>query len=188
MSEEMIKIIQALSSISSVLVAIIALIIAYRVERRTQARFSDQLDEARKLSEANVKPLLCIYTRGYINDRGLRLENQGLGTAIITNIIISRGNREADTVVDLINMEDKIVWDSYWRFRKPITYLAAGDNKRLVALTLKRLEADGFNNERAMQTLDKLKDELNKISIEIKYSDVFGNEQPPCRHHVPNDV
>src|SRR4051812_1188981 len=106
-----IKISDALSFIAM----ITSLIVAYRSHRLTKS-----------VAEAHARPILAIYTSEYENEKGLTLVNVGVGTAIVTRIIMSKGAKEADTVAELFSFDKNFKWDTFWRFQQAKDYLQAG--------------------------------------------------------------
>ena len=177
--------IQTSISILSLTVAIIAIVVAFRVENRNQKRFDQGISESKKIAEANVKPLLAIYTIGYETFRGMRLANQGQGTAVITNVVLHKNGVEGQNAADLVDLPQSMFWDTYWRFGGTNLYIKAGDERRLLELSQKNLIAQGIDEKEASEILSILKDEMNNIEITIEYEDIIGNKQPDC-HLTPS--
>lgn len=90
-------VIQANSGSLSALVAlaalVVTLVIAFRVERRSQARFEEQLRQSRELAQAGVRPFVTISSQVYEDLKSVRLINRGIGTAVVTKVEFSRGRR-----------------------------------------------------------------------------------------------
>src|SRR5713226_8903242 len=97
--------IRLVAQLSSTLIAVTALIISFRTERRNQKRFERQLELTSKIATANVKPLLAISWDAYENDKGLSLVNHGVGTAVITDIKFSKGSKQSKDLSELVKFE-----------------------------------------------------------------------------------
>src|SRR5947207_543993 len=98
---------------TSTVVALVALYLTFRAERRNQMRFQEQLDLSRRIAQANVRPLLAVTVSAYVDHKALELENHGAGTAVIRKLAFRRGRRTAGNVLDLMDFERDIVWDDF---------------------------------------------------------------------------
>jgi hypothetical protein len=83
MSQQVVSLIQAMSGVASVTTAVIALVIALRVDARASTRFRTQLDLTQKLAIANIKPVLGLVTAEFSNLKSIQLVNYGTGTAVV---------------------------------------------------------------------------------------------------------
>jgi len=177
--------IQAWVGILSVLAAFAAILLSVFAERRN-----------RQVSQANVRPLLSISSVGYENRRGLRLRNDGVGTAIVTKVTITNGNKTSNAVADVVDVGERVVWDTFRRYTPPLQPVAAGDERKLIELTQKGLtnpntQGKQLSDEQATRILGKLKHEPASVEIAIEYKDIYGNVQPPCTWNadeVQNDA
>lgn len=185
--------IQAWVDIATVIAAVVAIIISIRAEMRSQARWNDDKDREKEIATANARPLLSISSVGYENRRGLRLTNDGIGPAIITEVTIKKGDRSGNTVAEVISLGKPVVWDTFRRFRPPLQPIAAGQERMIIELTaagLKSKEIQGCENTNSEvdEMMGKLKDELRAVQIQIIYTDIFGNVQPTCQWNAENEV
>jgi hypothetical protein len=178
--------IQAAANVSAVIVACLALYLAYKAEKRNQDRFDAQLRQSRELTQASIIPLLQITSEKFEDMKAIKLVNRGIGPAIITNIKFSRGTQETDYLLDL--------------FRKPLVeyagrpfkwaYLRGLDDKRtfvganqtidLMRLSAKNLceQEEGFTPSEALAILDRWQQLKSGIEVRIEYKDALENEKP----------
>lgn len=168
--------IQAWVGLFSVITAFAAILLSVRTERRN-----------RQVSTANARPLLSISGVGYNNRRGLRLTNNGVGTAIVTKVAIKNGDRTGNSVADVVDVDvgENVVWDTFRRFKPPLQPVAAGEERKLIELTQAGLTSPKnqgrvLSDEQATQILQRLKHALATVEITIEYKDIFDNVQPPC--------
>jgi hypothetical protein len=163
------------AQLTSTAVALVALFLSFRNERRNQERFRSQLDLSRQVAEANVKPLLATHINGYDDDKGLVLTNHGAGTAVIQRILFRSGKRTASSVADLIELPREIVWNECPDFEDSTVYLAPRTAEVLLAINEQQLTEQGLTETEIRATLDAVEKQLEKISVRITYSDVLGN-------------
>jgi hypothetical protein len=71
MTQEQATLISSITAIVSSVAAIIAICIAVFVEKRTNKRFSEQLEREERLALANLKPLLAVYPSKFINHKAV---------------------------------------------------------------------------------------------------------------------
>lgn len=128
------EVIQGVASIASVVVAVVALCVAFRVERRNQRRFEEQLKQSREIAIANLTPLLTIQSQVYVNRKGVTLANRGVGTAVITNITFEKEGRTSRCLVELFDLGSDFLWDTFWTFSGDRYYLPADKTYQLVEL------------------------------------------------------
>ena len=176
LSKEMITFIQSMSGILTVWISLIALIIALRVEIRTQKRFERQIEQAKRISSANIKPVLTISVSEYINYKSFVLSNCGLGTAVLVNVEISRNGSKVDNLAELFSFDEHIIWDTYWTFSHE-HYLGPKDKTTLIKLTTNNLKEQGYNEMKSLQILKKWQEQIEGINIKIAYEDIYGNRQ-----------
>jgi hypothetical protein len=159
-----------ISEVLSFIAVIVSLLVAYKSHLLTKS-----------IAEAQAKPILTIYTSEYLNEKGLRIENVGVGTAVITQIKIAKGNIQRNTVAELFQFDQSLKWDTFWRFQQTTDYLKAGERRILARLTAENLVRQGFGESEALAILKSWQSQLEGITIEIDYEDVFGNRQRPYK-------
>jgi hypothetical protein len=181
--------IKLVAQLSSTPIAVTALIISFRTERRNQKRFERQLELTTKIATANIKPLLAISWEAYENNQGFTLVNHGVGTAVITGIEFSRGRKRSNDLAELIDFErveeefeKEVIWDESPSYSDEVFYLPGKSNEDLLRLTMQGLEENEFSEAQANAVLESLEQQLGKIKIEITYEDVLGNKMPKLEH------
>lgn len=155
--------IDTIANVASVIVAVFALAIGIRADRRSQ-RLSY------KIAALSSKPILVIETTSEVNSVAVKLHNYGVGVAIITDAIFHKGNRTSDNLVELLGDEvNSNVWLTYQGFPQGKHYLAPGKWFRLAELTTELLSRNG-QDQKALQQMRKA---LNGIYVEFRYTDVM---------------
>lgn len=183
MSQGFATTVQAIGGVLSALAALSAVLVALHVERRARQRFQQQLDRETRIAHANLKPLLAVYPSKFINHKAVRLENYGLGTAVITSISFSENGRVVQhrNLAKLFSLPHSPVWDYFWTFREKVYYVRSGEKIIMVELTMKNLLGQGFDESTALSILKNWQEQLNKITIDISYEDILGNPQEPYK-------
>lgn len=179
--------IQAWVGIFTMVTAIVAIVLSIRTERRAQARWDDDLKRGERFAAASSRPLLTVSSIGYLNRRGLRLSNNGLGPAIIKRVEIVNGDRSGNTVPDVIDVGRDVVWNTFRRFAPPFLPIAAGQDRTIVELTLDALKSQKLSDDDAEAVMRRLGDQLRAVRIRIDYEDVLKNEQRPCLWNYVDD-
>lgn len=175
----MTEIIQIIANIASVIVAVGALIVAFCIERRNQLRFNDQLKQSREIAIANMKPLLTIHPKSYIDHKGIALANRGVGTAVITDIEFEKDGCTTRSLVELFDLGPGFMWDTFWKFSSDKYYLPANEKYQLVKLTTERLVAQGLSDKSALELLVKWQEQKSGIKVRVEYTDLLGNALDP---------
>lgn len=185
MPAELVTCIQVTGGVLTVIIALIAIIIAIRVEGRTNSRFNSQLELANQVAIANAKPILAVIPSDYTHLKSVGLSNYGVGTAIITNISFSKGDRVKDGLWKLFDLQadlppgsKEVEWDHYWTFGNREYYLRAGQDIQLVKLSEEILSDQKFSASNVVTILNSYRQQLKGIGVEITYKDIFGNKQP----------
>jgi hypothetical protein len=175
MNSESIKLI---AQLFSTLVAITALIVSFRTERRNQRRFERQLELTTKIATANIKPMLAVSVDGYIDNKGVTLSNYGPGTAVITSLGFSKGKQRSQDMSELIEFDtdQDVIWDECPSFDDKPYYIPSKSSEDLLRLTLERLIEDGFSEDEAVSLLEVLEQQIDEIKIIVTYEDVLGNK------------
>ncbi len=88
---------QSALAISSVVIAVVALLFSILSFQRQQER-------AERHARASVKPLLWIHSQTYIDLKSIRLTNHGLGPAILNRVEFKRGEVSTSRIVELFNL------------------------------------------------------------------------------------
>ena len=177
MSPELINLITVLTSFLSVMIAIIAIIISIRAEQRAEKRFLSEMALQEKTAQASVKPILAVFTSEFAENKGVILSNAGVGTAIITKITFARDDKEVQALPQLFDLPENVIWDNYWVFGSRKHYLIAGKSIDLIRLSANNLKEQGFSDRKISSLLKAMQDQMNGITINIDYQDVFGNKQ-----------
>lgn len=159
----------------STLVGLAALFVSFRNERRNQLRVQQQLEFSKTIAEANVRPLLAITVSGYLDRKALELVNHGSGTAVITNIVFTRGELEAGSVPDVLELSQNVVWNDFTELEDTTEYLPSKASDMLVELTLDHLIGQGFAEDEAAALMEELESQLDEVTVTVTYEDVLGN-------------
>lgn len=172
MDAEAVKLVVQLTSTA---VALIALYVSFRNERRNHERFQQQLDLSRRVAEGNARPLLALSISAYDDHKALELTNHGSGTAVISNVVIRRGKRTAGSVPDVLDLGRDIVWNDFTDFGDSIVYVPPRASEVLIDLTYDHLIEQGFSEEDAASQLEELEQQIDEIRVSVTYEDVLGN-------------
>jgi len=127
-----------------------------------------------KIATVNVQPLLDVI--GDANDeyKKIILQNNGSGTAVITQLSYQRGNRTALSIPQLLDESVRARCGNACRaFRTDRVNLRAGAKIELFVVEkswLPELERDALFSE--------LQTEVQEITLNMAYKDAFGKEQP----------
>jgi hypothetical protein len=157
-------------------VALVALYLTFRGERRNQMRFKEQLDLSRRVAKANVRPLLAVTVSAYVDHKALELENHGAGTAVIRKLAFRRGKRTATNVLDLMDFEQEIVWDDFvTEIDDSVLYIRPESSEMMIELTQDRLLEQGFSERDAAALLEDLEKQIDEVRVTVTYDDVLGN-------------
>jgi len=177
MPTQLIDIIQATSSLLSVVIAFIAIVLAIRSERRAERRFIRDLEVQQKIAQANIRPILTIRFMKGVNNKGVRLTNVGLGTAVITDIVFVKNGKQEKSLRKLFGIPETFPLDSHWSFGPYNYHLPPGDSFGLIGISAERLRKERFTKNKAQNFLDNLQENILGMTIKICYEDVLGNKQ-----------
>jgi hypothetical protein len=169
-------VLQAAASLLAVLVAAIAILIAIKSEARVAERFEAEMRLQEKIARSSVKPVLAVFTE-FTDNTGVVLLNCGLGTAVIDEIVFTRGDKASTSLPPLFDLPSSLVWDQFWEFRPRKYYLAADKRIDLIRLTASKLRESGFSEEAIADILESWQDQMPGISVRIRYEDVLGNSK-----------
>ncbi|MBK6993371.1 MAG: hypothetical protein IPH31_00030 [Lewinellaceae bacterium] len=128
---------------------------------------------ANKIQTQQVRPVANIVIGNYVNDLYVDLRNGGLGPLIVKSLKVRNHNG-----VEKINIID------YMPLLKPPKYWANFVSKieeRVIApsdkINLLRFKTD-LKNEYEVTMKYEIKNALSALTIEVEYTDIFGNHQP----------
>ena len=174
------NVIQTIANGLPTLIALVALIVAFRVECRNQARFEEQLDQSRKLAQANIKPLLTISSEVYDDRKSVRLINRGIGPAIITKVELSRGVQKTTDLAKLFQIDGQFKWETFRRLPASGVFVSPNETIHLVKLSEPHLLAQDISPEETRSILNQWKQQKSGIRVLLEYEDALGNRQPAC--------
>jgi hypothetical protein len=146
-------------------------------------QFKKQLRNADKIAHANVKPILGINKSDYLNFKAVTLKNYGAGTVVITSIKFCRNNTQNhQRLVDLFQLPHNPIWDDFSIFPAGEQYVEAGQNMVLAKLTSRGLARnnEALQPNQIAEILEAWSNQLQEITILVKYCDVLREEQPDC--------
>jgi hypothetical protein len=170
------NVVQAVAATDSVLVALVAIWLTYlSVQIQHEATRLQ-----RETAVASVKPFLYSVRLRYENLRGVKLINGGIGPAVVTKIIIRRGDHEVRNAADLFSFERQFAWDTFRVFGRR-TVIAPKEEVPLLELSLNGLTAQNMSEPDALAILSFFRDQLRGLSIYCEYEDALGNEQKPLK-------
>jgi hypothetical protein len=98
-----------------------------------QHGFQAQLDLTRQTTMASVKPLLSISTTEFANLKSVQMVNQGLGTAVVTNLAIKRNDHSVENLAQLFEFGKPVAWDNFWTFRHGRRHCLRPSEARILA-------------------------------------------------------
>lgn len=156
---------QIIISVSSILTSIIAIIISITTYR-SQVQHNKN----------SVKPILNIILGDYENDLYVRIDNNGVGPAIIKNVSCSNRRDEKNCLIKLIPREVRVTTPHadaivslfpLTDFVEDISGRTIAPEKHIVLLEL--LEPDS-KKRIALRTV------LKEITIHIEYTDIYRKE------------
>jgi hypothetical protein len=176
MSEATAQVIQAIASLCTIGVSIVALVIATRTEHRAAARFESEQRSARDFAMANVRPLLDVTMGNYQNERTVTLRNCGLGPAAITDVEFTKDDHTTRNLARLFELP--VAWDTFYGFRHRTYYLSAGDKITLLGISDTGLESRGVPGDEVLSLLSELREQMRGVTVRLAYTDVFGTVQP----------
>ncbi|MGH9874316.1 MAG: hypothetical protein ACRD9S_17830 [Pyrinomonadaceae bacterium] len=170
------EILKLAAQATSTAVALVALYLAFRGERRNQTRFKEQLDLSRRIAEANIRPLLAVTVSGYVDRKALEVENHGAGTAVVRELAFRRGKHTATDVLDLLEFEQEIEWDDFTTgLENSILYIRPNSSEMMIELTQDHLLEQGFSEDEAAALLEELEKQIDEVRVIVAYDDVLGN-------------
>lgn len=167
---------QIVTQVSAVLVSLGALFVALNVEERSYERFQKQLEQSEKIAKANIRPLLTITTHKLFNSRSIVVENNGVGTAVITNAVFKRGLDEANNFADIVRGIQQFC-GYFYHFGKG-QYIPAQSKIKLIEVNKPTLmDKCNIAEEGIGAYFDEFDQKLAEVIIEIEYEDIMGFKQ-----------
>lgn len=176
MSDASTAAIQTVVSVTSIVVAILAVVIAIRVEKRTAHRFTAEQALTQRLAIANIKPILSVTITQFEDLRGVNLWNHGTGTAVINAVAFSRNGQPVRNLVKLFEFQHRVVWDDFWAFGTGVYYVRPGEKITVVKLSLGKFLTPQYGPAIAAEILESFKNQLPGITLSFSYQDVLGSE------------
>ena len=168
---------------SSVIVAVGALILAWRADRRSQEQFTANLKLQQKIADANLQPQLTVHVEKPEDKRAIILMNEGLGPAKGVKVTYAKGDRQSMT-----NIADVMGMPSFpFRYHVDAVLhivdaqgipIGSGNHRDIFAVTRAHLLEQMLNEDQIHQLFDEIDSRLRGITIRITHSDGFGKEQP----------
>ncbi len=165
------------ANLFSLIVAVVALIISFNTEKRSAERFREQLSQSNEFAKANIRPLLSLGSSGFTGIKFVGLQNDGLGTAVITKINFIKNEKSVLNLADLFEFKTKVIWDNFYVFSNSNYFLRAGENVTLINLTIDSLKQQEYKDSETAQIMKDFDIQLNSIVIQIEYEDLLGNKQ-----------
>jgi hypothetical protein len=116
----------------------------------------------------SVRPFVTTGVHLAPDDMAVWLSNYGAGVAIISKISMSRGGTPPSrSMMPLLNIGRKYEVQRFIDFVQDVYYLRPGDRLPMVT-------AEKQSKSHIDEALSDWKNDLEGISIEIEYSDIFG--------------
>ena len=172
--------IQSIAGVASIIVAVAALVVAIRSERRAKQQFEEQLAYQEKIAIANIKPLVSILQSKYLSLQSVKLRNDGVGTAVIKNISINKGNQAVELrMAELFKFpnHEPFAWDRYIVLRGEPIHLQTGNSVTLIEISEGNLVQQEIGREDARAIIHSFQKQTEGIMITVDYEDVLGNPQ-----------
>ncbi|MEM9954669.1 MAG: hypothetical protein AAF846_23870 [Chloroflexota bacterium] len=191
---------QAISSILSVIIAVVALYTAIRSEQRANKQFQENIRLQQEVIELSHKPLLQITFHHSLNSQGVAIHNVGNGTAVITKTRFDIDERSHFTLQNVLRFPDEGVdiyeKGFYFSDSRP-SYLEAGKILEIVSVSRAMYEnlrkgiedgvydlsdtpiSDDFvlDDNYIESVLETIAKQLERVKIQIDYEDILGNKQ-----------
>lgn len=186
MSSDIANLIQSIIGLFSVIISIVAIIIASRVEIRAEKRFKSEIELQKKIAKANLRPILTTIKsdKSYMDGKYITLKNAGVGTAVIKSISFSRGQKAVRNLSLLFNLSYTIDWEYFWSFGRQNYYIEANTKIYLIGTSAENLRKQGFSRQKITKILNEIEEQMSGITIEIAYEDVLGNQQEDYRRTI----
>lgn len=138
--------------------------------------FKTQLDQAERISIANVKPLLRVHGEKYTNLKSIQISNYGSGPAVISSASFCRLKKECtNNIVELFDLP--VIWDDYYNMPAKMAIPPQG-NVVLVKLSLENLKNNNIQEDKALKILKEWQKQKSEITVRVIYKDILGNIQP----------
>jgi hypothetical protein len=168
------------SAILNLLTAIAALFavgLAVASELRAQKRFKQGNEIQERIAAANIKPLLDVDVSVVSDEKRVTLLNEELGTAVITEMVFRKGDRQGNSMPSVIDLAIKFRWGEFTWFGKQGGYLRAGDSIDLLFLSIDILKSQGLPDATIDEILRTVGSQIKGMGISIRFEDILGNRQ-----------
>jgi len=169
MSDDLITILQMITTAVAVGVSVAALVVSHR---RAHALFAQQQRDS-------VLPRLRIIASYWTNHKSILLTNCGVGTAVVDSISFEKnGNQSRRTLADLFDLPDDLGWDTWVLFHSDEPFLLRpGETAPLLQLSQRGLQSQGVDAADALRRLQAFQRDFVGTRVAIEYSDVYENTQ-----------
>lgn len=167
----------------SAMAALSAVIIAILSQQRANRQFHQNIELQNRIAAANIRPLLTTHYESGSDWIEAALVNAGLGTAVITQLTLSKGDRKGCSILPVVDLPVEL--DCYDTFEGPEEYLQSGQDDKMVILSLSTdaLKKQGFREAQIRKTFHLIEEQIGGVILDVDYEDVLGNKQPSL-HHV----
>ena len=159
-----------ITAIAAVFVAIISLRLTIKTKK-------DSIKLTEIIATNNVKPLISSIRHKNKKFCGVKIENFGMGTAVIKGIELKKSGNQTKDFRKLFSIPENI-WTDWSNFMEEEYYLKSGEVRFLGKIKKIDVEKMELNYEEISNHFDE---ELSGIEIKFEYEDVFGNKQNPYR-------
>jgi hypothetical protein len=122
-----------------------------------------------KVAELKERPLACIWYRDFFDSTIIYMENKGIGPMIVSDYYLEnlKSNERQEGIFYCLSEYKKYI--DYHTGNQVNSVISAGQKVLLFKLEKKFL-ADSI--------VEKIRTELSKYKVVIKYQDVYGNTLP----------
>ncbi len=165
-----------IAQLAALFISLTALFVSFRVERRNQRRFQQQLETSLTVAKANVAPCLGLSAEAYWDRQAIILHNYGPGTAIITELMCHRGNQSSRDLGDLFALAPNVSFEEISGFSDGKNYAPGRSVEVILLLTLEKLVNAGHEPSDARRILEQLEKQIDEFSMTVTYEDVLHNE------------
>lgn len=181
MSPETATLIQTFAGVASILVAIAALWVAIKSEKRSQDQFNQRIELEKEVVRAQFRPILIVNHSRSKNIHHIKVFNRGNGPAKVKSISIEKDGRMAERFMkELFSIPENeaINWGTSRKIGKKVSYIQPGNSITLAEIYIKDIEVNKQIEKEAYQIIESFNKQASGIKITIKYEDFLGNKMP----------
>jgi hypothetical protein len=156
----------AAGAVVSAIIAIAALAFSF-VVFRAQQRWAE------KNAWANVRPFFWTRIQTYVDLKSIILRNDGMGPAVITSAIFTKGGKSTSRLVELFNLDIP-----YWETYAPISpgrVVPSQGEIVLIKQSLDHLRGQKIERTKGLAILEELQTQQSGIHLRIEFEDIYGN-------------